>query len=458
MPGVHRNFNLSERGILVRLALFYAMPAFDWTHWERTLEDAATSALQKILEKGSKKVYAVAFYEFYREEMGTISLPWLGANTLEFLSEEDEDTRWSPPEWRYSETRYSSRELQSLHRAMVKYAAEKEHDHWQQVHDRFLQSLVNVSRALREKFKGYKNVTSDFVVVVLDEEGDDFAGLLRQCLSPSEFRKLFPDLAAEASLDKASGSSANAKKLAAYRKDLWGNTRKILAMGEASVPMLMEALEDSEDSSAAADILGQLGMASVPIISALRKIAASGAETGFHHAGALSLLGDHDFVLDLAKKKKTRTVAIRGLATLYSSAAEDAVTRIPLDYGPAERMLKAISCDDELAEEMNGTQEIQAEDVEAALTGLESPHKAIRLHAVGVLGNRSLGKGASARIVPALTARLEDKSADVRRVAAAGLAAWGKLAKESKSALLALTKDPNAKVRAVAVHAAKEVG
>ncbi len=428
------------------------MAAFDWNSWDDLLEEAVSGALHKVLDKGSKRVYALVFHDFYLEEMRTFSLPQLAANTLEYLKDWGKKTQWSPPDWRYTEMGYASRELKARHKALVSQASESDMPEWQASHRCFMESFVRVSRRLRIRFKAHKNVTPDFAVLVLDEEGDDMTKWLQACLDGEEFARLFPKLAAEAALDQSADGAALSRKLDSYRKDLHGHADKVLKLGESALPMLLEELQNPKNAWAAADMLGLLGIVRDEVVKPLRKRAGSGHESSFHEIGALALLGDIDFVLTLVNNKKTRSPALRGLGVLYSAERERCVHPFPLDYGPLERLLGQVHCDEELARELESTWRIPLSDVDAALLGLESAHLSIRLHATQMLGDRTLLKPAASRILPALAERLRDDSANVRRLAVAGLGNWGKQGKAYANEVRALENDPDGKVRILAGH------
>ena len=101
--------------------------------------------------------------------------------------------------------------------------------------------------------------------------------------------------------------------------------------------------------------------------------------------------------------------------------------------------------------------ELTEADVDEALRGLESKHAVVREHAVRVLGDRRLGAKITARILPALATRLQDRSARVRRLAILSLSYWKKTAKPYAAEIRKLFKDPDADVAFIAKHSVKEL-
>jgi HEAT repeat protein len=175
----------------------------------------------------------------------------------------------------------------------------------------------------------------------------------------------------------------------------------------------------------------------------LKQHATTGAAIAFHETIALALVGEVDFLLNLARKAKTRDIAIRGIASLYSVLLSECQQPHRLDYRPVERLLEMPDCQGRVSKLFSGPCAIGPEDVEEALRGLESKHAVIREHAVCVLGERKLGAAAAARVLPALAARLGDKSATVRRLAILSLSDWKKAAKPYAADIRRLFKDPS---------------
>ncbi len=81
----------------------------------------------------------------------------------------------------------------------------------------------------------------------------------------------------------------------------------------------------------------------------------------------------------------------------------------------------------------------------------------IREHAVLVLGDRRLGKRASERILPALALRLQDRNANVRRLAVLAITYWKKIAKPYASQIRKMFNDQDNGVSQAAKWYLKEL-
>lgn len=168
------------------------------------------------------------------------------------------------------------------------------------------------------------------------------------------------------------------------------------------------------------------------------------------------MLGDVDFVLELADQAKTRGIAIRGISSLYSCMLNWSLHPKPLDYRPVERLLEKRNCQALVTKLFSGPCEIKPEDVDEALRGLKSKHAVIREHAVVVLGERNLAKQAE-RILPAIADLLLDRTANVRRLTIIALSRRKKGALPYLAEIRKLFKDPDPEVSSTAKHYAKEL-
>ncbi|MEV7098921.1 HEAT repeat domain-containing protein [Amycolatopsis sp. NPDC051045] len=101
----------------------------------------------------------------------------------------------------------------------------------------------------------------------------------------------------------------------------------------------------------------------------------------------------------------------------------------PLDYCPLADFIARSpaylpALDQHLASG-SGFSDIAAHEVDAAVTGLNSPHLIIRRHAVAVPGRRRLGKNVGRRVLPLLCRTIrQDPDAVVRRLAILSLLWW----------------------------------
>lgn len=434
------------------------MRGSDWKAYESTLLEAATVAATALLDKRRGAFYAMAFHEFYAEAGDHIALPCLAAHTEERLAG-DESSRWSSPDWHWTDIKYQNRALRHLHRVLDREAMEQEMAAWEATYARLVEAFVRVAKQLSRKLAKHPRAGKDFGVFVFTD-ADDSARVLQRCMTPKKFKRLFPDLEEELAGRRQLEASADDVKLARYRRDIRQHHDDILRLGDKAIPMLLEALQDDGQAWAAADLLGKHGNANPEVIETLRRRASAGHETRFHEAGALALLGDIDFLLKLAESAKAAEVAVRGIALRTSCAASDCQRDIPLDYRPIEALLEIPAAKKQAARELNETSSIDIvpSDVEEALRGLGSKHVAVRVHACGVLGERRLGKKAGERVLPELAGCLQDRSATVRRLAIVALSGWKKAARPWVGEIRKRFKDPSDSVATTARHYAKEIG
>jgi hypothetical protein len=216
-------------------------------------------------------------------------------------------------------------------------------------------------------------------------------------------------------------------------------------------------LSHAKDDWVAASLLASIGIADARAIQILKDRAASAHDRAQHDAIALAVLGEAAFLLELASQAKTREIAVQGLCCCYSQFMDASQQEHRLDYEPMERLLAIPGCKGRVERLFSGPCEIRPDDVDEALRGLESKHSVIREHAVTVLGNRKLGAQAAKRILPAIAARVQDKSADVRRLAVLSLERWKKAAAPFLANVKPLTKDPDPTVAHFAKRFVKEM-
>lgn len=429
------------------------MPAINWKQFETDLIDKSLIAIRTVMNKKSEAFYAVAFHEFYAETGEIIARPWLAANTEEQLNG-NEDSRWSSPDWKWKNIRYADAILKKLHRAIEKEAATGDEKYWNSIYARYVQAFVHVVKKLSAELRKHPRAEKDFGAFVFTEDdgNDDEVAVLQRCVTPAKFKKLFPHLHAAVESGNKLATSSLDDQLTSYRQDIYHYEKQILSLGDAAIPMLIDILKDKEQAWAAAGILGTLGIPDSRAIKALRSRAKSGDPLSVHDTAALALLGDVDYLLKLAKSPKTAAPAIDGISSLTSCLASNCRREIPLDYRPIECLLDDPTLNKSAAKRLNaGTPiAIAATDIDEALRGLESRHKAIRYHAANLLGERMLGKKAGERILPALALLLQDTDPGVRRITIVALSYWKKAARPWAEQIRKMFSDSNARVASFA--------
>jgi hypothetical protein len=426
----------------------------DWKNFEAAVFDAALAAITQLMDRHAGSYYAVAFHEFYAERDGVIAMPCLAANTEGYLAE-TEDSRWSSADWKWTQIKFATAGIRKLHRAIEEAATSGDESDWEETHARFMDAFVSVAKKLTAALRKHPRTGKDFGVFLFSE--DDEIEILKRCMTLAKFKKLFPQLQAKGEATKRRESSPLDSKLQIYRQHLRDYEYEILKLGAAALPMLRDALEDKKQGWAAADLLARLGIPDPDSIRILKQHARKGHELAFHDTIALALLGEVDFLLELADSAKTRDVAIRGISSLYSVWLDWCLQPRKLDYRPVEQLLEKPACKGKVSRLFSGPCHIDERDVDEALRGIASKHAVIREHAVIVLGDRRLGAKLATRILPALAARLTDRTATVRRLAIIALCYWKKAAKPYAAEIRKLFKDPNADVALMAKHYLKEV-
>jgi hypothetical protein len=426
-----------------------------WSQLEQTLLSAVESAILQLMLRQKGTFYCVVFHEFYAELDGPIAMPLLAANTEELILGR-EDQRWSSADWKRRNIRYLTPELRTLHRAIQKHAVSGNEAIWQSTYSRFMDVYVKVARKLTQQLQKNERTTRDFAVMVFTE--DDEVATLRRCLTAGRFRKLFPDLANEKTTQDKLTASPVSDRFQVWREDLYQYQPDILKLGKAAIPFLCDVLlSHAKDDWVAASLLASIGIADARAIQILKDRAASAHDRAQHDAIALAVLGEAAFLLELASQAKTREIAVQGLCCCYSQFMDASQQEHRLDYEPMERLLAIPGCKGRVERLFSGPCEIRPDDVDEALRGLESKHSVIREHAVTVLGNRKLGAQAAKRILPAIAARVQDKSADVRRLAVLSLERWKKAAAPFLANVKPLTKDPDPTVAHFAKRFVKEM-
>jgi len=431
-----------------------------WKQLEDLYTAQALREVERVIRENPEHTfYAVALQESYRELDGTICLPCVALNSVEALRKEQGESEpydMGSANWRWNTLTLKNRELKQLQDWLDAEAIKNTQAHWFRTEKRFLSTMVRVARRLYAKLKQYKQVTRDFCVY-FDDEDDDSGELARRCMSKSLFLKHFPGLVKENESARQLRKLPAAKKFERYLADIYGHEDELTAQGEAAIEGLIAKLKDKEEGYAAARVLGRIGIASKPVIRALRESVREQTRYAWWSASALALLGDIEFLFELAEDDARRSNVIRGLSFLYRGFddPEDWLRRPKLDYGIFERLLdrKSKAWTQIVAEELSpgkGFVCIQPDELDEALRGLQSEHVLIRQHAACILGERSLGAAAGKRILPALARCLEDPNANVRRLAILNLSEWKAAAKPYRPDIKRLLSDKNEGVRAMA--------
>lgn len=427
--------------------------AFDWKVFERELLEELCAALRRFAKQHRTEHFsAVALFGVYRELDGALSLPALGAHTTEPGAEPQAPTSfWSdwfnPHDWPY-EFALNRRNSLRLERRLTAEATSATVGHWRAVERKYFDVLTRIARALRAHALELLSCTDDFVCFWHDEEGGP--ELARKTIDRALANRLFArDSVQKRRNQKRVGQRP--RQRAAFLVSRFGQfegvtseeaQRELLAMGAAAIDALVGALTDDEHGWLAAKVLGQIGIVTPRVVTALRKRA-----DGLWFAMALGMLGDHEWLM--TQKPAT---AVNGLSARLKAITAGGAPR-PLDYAPLEAWLaknpKGRSrVENELAPGRSYVA-IQKGDVDEAIRGLSSPFAVVRWHAASLLGDRELG-GAGAKALPALARVLADKNALVRRLAVLSLSYWKAASRPYHATIRAMTKDSDPVVRDVA--------
>lgn len=428
--------------------------AFDWKHFERELLEELRAALKRFAKQHRKEhFYAVAIFGVYRELDGLLSLPTLGASTIEEGPEPEAPSsfwsaRFNPADWPH-ELELNRKTALRLEKQLTAEATSGTVAHWRSVERRYFEVLTRITAALRPDALEFLTCTDDFVCFWHDEEGG--LELARKTISQTLANRLFArESSQKKERQKLAKQSPDAR--AAFLVTRFGQfegvtseqaQRELLTMGESALDALIDALADKEHGWTAAKVLGQIGIATPEVIAALRK---RGEELWF--AMALGMLGDIAWL-----SKQAPATAVYGLTAPLKAITAGGPPR-PLDYAPLETWLtknpKARSrIEQELAPGRSYV-DIQKRDVDEAIRGLSSRFAVVRWHAASVLGDRQLGSGA--KVLPALAGVLSDKHALVRRLAVLSLSYWKAAARPYHAAIRAMKKDSDPVVRDVAAR------
>lgn len=426
--------------------------AFDWKAFEGELLEELRAALRRFAKQHrNEHFYAVAIFGVYRELDGLLSLPALGASTVEEGPEPEAPTsfwsaRFNPADWPH-ELELDRKTGLRLEKLLTAEATRGTVTHWRSVERKYFAVLTRIVAALRSDAAEILTCTEDFVCFWHDEEGGH--ELARKTINRTLADRLFErESSQKHERQKLAKQSPDARAafLVTRFSQFEGVTseqaqRELLAMGASAHEALIGALADKEDGWTAAKVLGQIGIATPQVIAGLRKRA---DELWF--AMALGMLGDFEWL-----SKRAPETAVYGLTARLKAITAGGAPR-PLDYGPLEAWLAKnpkgrAAVEEELAPGSSYV-DIEKNDVHEAIRGLSSRFAVVRWHAASVLGDRQLGAGA--KVLPALASVLSDKHALVRRLAVLSLSYWKAAAKPYHAAIRAMKDDSDAVVRDVA--------
>lgn len=257
----------------------------NWKQLETCLFESARAVLEDVLAKGDSPLYTAAFYGSYREDMRVISLPFVGANSLGSLEEEDPEgteagfagTKWNPVEWEWgwSPNEYGNAVMSALEEDLQAYANRGGPVEWEKAESRFIKTVVSAAKALGKYFATDPRVCKDFVVFFHDSDID----LVRSCISTRLFRKHFPEEVSDEKTRRHVAELPLTEQAAFYM----GRLRKfeggishteaetwLISHGEVAFPLLIEGLGSQDIACSCVMILGWAGVADIAVIEALR--------------------------------------------------------------------------------------------------------------------------------------------------------------------------------------------
>ena len=418
----------------------------DWSELERVLHDGVVQAVNEPCR-------TVALAHIYREQDGQIALPLLGVSTTDPGEPDDYRTDWLPADL-----------AAHWENALTAAACAGTTRHWHRTFERYLTVLVRVCRKATKTLRANGKADRECVVVLLDDEFRET--LIRRVLTAADVRRHFPELdersaelARIAALPPVERGVHLTSLLGRFDGPVTGEDAEVQLreLGAAAFPALLDVLRDPGRSWQAAKILADIGQADDDVIHALdTELPRADAADQQWIAAALSRLGHLDLVLTRANTLPVETVA-SAIAAPYTSFRNDTACPAPLDYRPlAEAIENRPTHTPALAQRLapgSGYCEITPDEADTAIEALASPHPIIRRHAVGVLGNRALGKRIGQRVLPALanTAR-NDPDASVRRLAITSLLFWHRDSRHLANLIREALTDPDPQVRATAQH------
>ena len=484
--------------------------ALNWRAVEQTLFDVWWSDFQAFVEAHPGELfYAFAIYGWSLDD-DTCSLPCLSANSEQALSEDFPGTdsserwsgttscpRWSPPDWRwhaFNEGRHHP-EIEALAQEIQRLWLLASPEQEARLNAALGVVLVRVARRLRRALRHGRlsaGVAEDVVVLVIGYDGDttveESARLLRLCVGPARFAKLFfrldrwrtearrvqtlglkdqvryhvacvmgqaaPDLGLDVELAEEQREAAQS---ALRRMD-----------GPLVAATLVAQLRAHPDDAAPAFMLAQTDYVDNEVLHALRrKVLHNEGDTKAvaWSARALGQRGDSAWLLDQAMAATplvSDEMVVDGLTYPYLDwHSEERLARPILDYRPLEQALRLLPrLDVQLDARLRSVPcVLRARDVAEALRGLGSAFPLIRRHAADALGRPMSEPDFAQRIVQAMAHALRcDEDETVRYLAAEALRAWKSAAVPQLPVLAEAERlDSAQRVRDAARDAAKQL-
>jgi hypothetical protein len=386
--------------------------------WEALREALQAALLEAVSSAAGGPWRAAALSELYVETDGVIEAPPL------FLNDDGEDMG-SPGNW---EALLHNWAPEPWIKALTAEACSSTVAHWEDIFARYQDVLPQICVAAGARLG---------IPVFYVERGSRYEEMLARCLTASQLRSLFPEVAASQAERARVSALPPGEQITYYvsrlnRFDGLINgeeaEKALYAFGSAAIPALLPLLRQPEHTWQAAKLLADIRVPDETVISALSAaVAASTPDSPAQlwSCRALAHLDRLDLVLagasDLSREAVATAVAVR---YEYHGAHP-----FSLDYRPLEEFLSANeSIAPAVAEELKpGASycEISPAEVPEALRGTTSTHVLVRKHAVCVLGERRLGEAVGRVVIPRLRAIAEtDPDSEVRRLSALSLKWW----------------------------------
>ncbi len=394
--------------------------------------------------------YALAFHGGYAERGRRIDGPIVGANSEEGFREMHAEpdlergfdgVRWHPPDWRYEQLDLPGAATANIrmYRRLNAIGRDGSLAAWDRLFARHERAIVDAARELARRARagdggfGKLRRASDFVVFCYDGSRDG-AAVARKTIPAKVFARLFPEQAPRAKA-RADLERLPPDALARHAISRFGvfeppmtseeAVDALVRLGAAAVPALIEALDHPERGGKAAMTLARIGApAAASAADALLAQVRRGTDASMWSANALGALGRLDDLAALTARANTRDDAIRGLArgrprsyahlTALLDRKDRAITKAIADALRPGSAAYAASPD----------------DLPLLLDTARSKHAVLRRDVACALSNDALER-VRARAAACLTALLDDRDAEVRRLAEVNLGFLGKAGRVS---------------------------
>ena len=458
------------------------LPPLDWKQFEQSLFDIYWQQAQAFLASHpQEKIYALALNGLYREEDGPIYLPTLAANSEQAYADMVEgydssaqfadfvlDTgrlgslRWNPPDWDWEELDDAGTgpACKQVSEALLAEATQGTAAQWRRTEARLLKVLINICKALTKACKASiwaLQLAPQFAVLVFIADDEETEELARKSLGNTRFLALFPSHDQEAQR-RAKVAALPADQQLRYHlacledvalPELDLSHELASSLGEEAeaalftldhqqvAHALLPMLDKPAKQWRAAMMLAQLAYRDASVVAALRQHLQAPVKHRSEESGrgwcasALGAMGDHDWLLHQTGRLPDELIA-QGLAYPYRAwNSKPGTTALPLNYAPLEQALgSSPALAQVIAQELSpgsGFCELRPTDIDQALSGLQSAHALVRMHAAWIMSERSLGADAGKRILPALAQALrQDPDEDVRYQVMQALLDWKK--------------------------------